>query len=652
MSLKNFNVQNGLSVNDVQVVDSNANVIANALISNTFVSTNNSNITLNPNGTGVIDVSNKKISNLAEPEAPGDAATKRYVDGVAQGLNLHIPAQAGTPGLSLATITGGSVLYNNGTNGYNATLTLSVALTMLDGYTIQPQDRLLIKDESDQTTNGIYTIDPTFKILTRALDTDQTVELDGGDFVFVQSGNTLKATGWVQTTRVVVIGTNNIVWEQFSGTGAAATTVSANVGDITITGGTTDYVLAATNNSGGLHYANIANYFLVTSNISTVVAGSTLAFTVDYANASYPGGIYTLKQLGPVSLSISDQWSIGGSLVGTTKNAYANYVANTVNTANVSITVSLANAKFNIQSTDTLQIGSTTLTGTQLLGIYNLNGITPSNGYANATFTIPSTSLNASVQAGNLSTVNNTVLANLTNDRGTFGANINTASGTTLVSTAPIAYSLNSISGNFPSSSIPYWNLNQTFNWSVSTTGTTSAGNLTYSGGAISTTSLSSTGGASGTSGSIDSTSSYTITTSDYYGAGLNGYGNRTIPSTVNGTVNSATKYYPLFWKITNNNSLPSFAVSDSRNSNNYVTGQGATTSTTASNYLWLAITNSGNASPLASHTFKHVFGGFDIVDSPSVSGTQTITSSGQSYNYSIYGFSGFTTASFILTTS
>ena len=652
MALKNFNIQNGLSVNDVQVVDSNANVIANALVSNTIISTNNSNVTINPDGTGVIDVSNKKISNIAEPELPSDAATKRYVDGVAQGLNLHIPVSAGTPGSSLATITGGTVTYDNGVSndGYGATLTLSVALTTLDGYTIQPQDRLLIKDESDKTTNGIYTIDVTGKILTRALDTDQTVELDGGDFVFVQAGNTLKATGWVQTTRTVVIGSNNIVWEQFSGSGAAATDVAASVNNIHITGGTTNYVLAASDNLGNINYANIANYFLVKTDITTVVAGSTLAFTVDYANTSYPGGIYTLQQLGPVSLSISDQWSISGSNVGTTKNAYANYVATQVNTANVTISFTLANANFSLQTTDTVTIGSTTINDSSSPNLKTL--LSSIDGRSSGTVTIPYTSLNANVNANGLSTVTNAVSVNLTNNRGSTGAGVKTATGTSLVATAPIAYSVNSISGSFPSSSVAYWSLNQSFNWTVSTTGTTSAGNLTYSGGAISTTSLSSTGGASGSSGSIDSTSSYTITTSDYYGAGLNGYGNRTIPSAVNATVSAATKYYPLFWKITNNNSLPSFTVSDTHNSNNYVTGQGATTSTTSSQYLWLAIPNSGNASPLASHTFKHVFGGFDIVDSPTVTGTQTITSSGQSYNYSIYGFSGFTTASFILTTS
>ena len=632
MALKNFNVQNGLSVNDIQVVDGNSNVIANALISNTFISTNNSNITLNPNGTGVIDVSNKTISNVASPNFGSDAATKGYVDATAQGLSIKDSVQAATIGANI--LLDGSV-------------TLLDDVTLVDGY------RVLVKDQNTQSQNGIYLVSSS-GAWTRSPDMNSASEFYGA-FTFVEAGTRNASTGWVTTnnpTNPVTVDTTAITFTQFSGAGSTATTINAGISDVKIGGGTPNYVLAASDTQGNLQYANIANYFLVTSNISTVVAGSTLAFTVDYANASYPGGIYTLKQLGPVSMTVTDQWSISGSGVGATKNAYANYVASQVNTANVSITISLANAKFNVQSTDTLQIGSTTLTGTQLLGIYNLNGVTSINGYANATFTIPSTSLNANVQASNLSTVNNTVLANLTNDRGTYGANINTASGTTLVSTAPIAYSVNSISGNFPSSSIPYWNLNQSFNWSVSTTGTTSAGNLTYSGGAISTTSLSNVGGASGTSGSIDSTSSYTITTSDYYGSGLNGYGNRTIPSTVTGTVSSATKYYPLFWKVTTNSSLPSFTVSDSHNSNNYVTGQGATANTTPSNYLWMAIPNAGNASPLASHAFKHVFGGFDIVDTPTVTGTQTISSNGQGYNYSIYGFSGFSQASLIITTS
>jgi hypothetical protein len=631
MAIRNFNVQHGISLgdDDITIVDSNANVLANTLISNNIISTSgtNSNITINPDGTGIIDVSNKKISNLAEPVAASDAATKGYVDATAQGLSIKNSVQYATVGNIL----------------------LDGSVTSIDDKIVTTGDRVLVKDQTNQAQNGIY-IANTTGAWTRSLDMNIATEIYGA-FTFVERGTINQSTGWVTTNSPLdpfTLNTTAMTWTQFSGTG---TDISTDIDTLHVTGGTTNYVLAAKDNLGNLQYANVANYFLVNTNISTVVAGSTLAFTVDYANTQYPGGIYTLQQLGPVSMSISDQWSISGSNVGTTKNAYANFVATQVNTANVTITFTLANANFSLQTTDTLTIGSTVLNNSSSPNLRTL--LSSIDGRSSGTVTIPNTSLNANVNANGLVTVTNAVSVNLTNSRGSTGAGVTTASGTSLVATAPTAYSVNSISGTFPSSSIPYWNLNQTFNWSVATTGTTSAGNLTYSGGAISTTSLSSTGGASGTSGSIDSTSSYTITTNDYYGLGLNGYGNRTIPATVNGTVNAATKYYPLFWKTTATSALPTFTVSDTRNSSNYALGQGAITSTTASNYLWLAIPNlPSNGTGLVSRTFKHVFGGFDIVDTPTVTGTQSIASGGQSYNYSIYGFSGFTTASNIITTS
>lgn len=370
----------------------------------------------------------------------------------------------------------------------------------------------------------------------------------------------------------------------------------------------------------------------VSSNITNIVAGSAVGVSMDYTDPAHPAGKFVIYQLGPVSLGVVDVWQSSNAI---SKNAYANYLAGAVNTSDVTMTFSLANANFNIQSTDTITIGSSVVTGANLVAL----GLTGSSG----TYTIPSAYLAANVQTNPTSVV----AANLTTTRGIY-----TGNGITLTTAQPVAYNINSIAGSFPSSSIPFWNLNQAFNWNVSLTGTTISGNLTYSGGAISTTSLSSSGGVNGSSGSINSSSSYTITTSDYTGSGLNGYGTRIIPATVNGTVAAASKYYPLFWKITSSNILPTFTVTDSRNSNNYATGQSANTSNVVSNYLYLAIPNSGNATPLQSRTFKHVFGAFDIVDVPSVTGTQTISANGESYNYSIYGFSGFTQTSSIIVTS
>ena len=190
-----------------------------------------------------------KITSLGDPTNPQDAATKNYVDTVAQGLNIHDPVAAGTTA-SLATTTGGTVTYNNGTSGVGATLTLSVALTVLDGYTLSTGDRIMVKNESTTANNGVYTIDATGLILTRATDADTSTELNGGDFFFVQNGTTLDNTGWVIVDKVTTIGTTPVVFSQFSGAGTytagngltlTGSVFSVNAGTgITTTGGTTN----------------------------------------------------------------------------------------------------------------------------------------------------------------------------------------------------------------------------------------------------------------------------------------------------------------------------------------------------------------------------------------------------------------------------
>jgi len=191
----------------------------------------NNNVNLVPTGTGTVDVASKRITNLAEPTQTTDAATKNYVDSFQQGLHIHASCDAATTN-TLATLSGGSVTYANGTAGVGATLTLGVALATLDGVTLSNGMRILVKNESNQIHNGIY-IRTSSTVLTRATDFDTGAEIAGGDFTYVTNGTVNNSSGWVQIDEVTTVGSDAIAFQQFSGAG----TYTAGTG-LTLTGST------------------------------------------------------------------------------------------------------------------------------------------------------------------------------------------------------------------------------------------------------------------------------------------------------------------------------------------------------------------------------------------------------------------------------
>jgi hypothetical protein len=394
-----------------------------------------------------------------------------------------------------------------------------------------------------------------------------------------------------------------------------------SISNLHISGGTSgDFV--QTDGAGILSFSKPkAN---IKTTVNSLVAGSGLEIVTDYSDPLYPAGKFTVNQLGPVSLTSTDSWASGGS----SKNAYTDYTTSTVNTQNISIVITLINATFNIQASDTIVIGGISITGTNITGL----GITGTGG----TYTISSTLLNSITGGSAIQTaVSNTVSLSLTTTRGVY-----TATGTTLTNNQPIPFNITSISGSFPATTVPYWSKNQSFNWAaVATSGATSiTGNVTYTPGSVSLTSV---GAISGTSGSIDSTVSYTITSSDYRGTGANGAGTRTIPTPVTATVSAATSYTPLFYKITTTSTPPTLTTSDTYLPQAYATGQGATTSSVTTSYLWIATPGA------TAHTFGYTFLGSVVGQNPTVAGS-AITISGQAYT--LYGFSGFNQATLLYT--
>jgi hypothetical protein len=160
-----------------------------------------------------------KLGNLATPTVSTDAATKQYVDDVAQGLNIHAASYAATTANLNAT-------YSNGTSGVGATLTNAgtQAAFSTDGTTPAQNARILVKDQTNTANNGIYTLTTvgsgsTNWVLTRATDFDTSTEIAGGDFTFVDNGTLYANTGWVNVDEVTTVGTDPIVFQQFSGAG-------------------------------------------------------------------------------------------------------------------------------------------------------------------------------------------------------------------------------------------------------------------------------------------------------------------------------------------------------------------------------------------------------------------------------------------------
>jgi len=149
--------------------------------------------------TSSFSMNNQKITSLATPTDSSDAATKGYVDGVAEGLHVHEAARVYV-----------------GTN-----INLSNALEagdVIDGVTLIAGDRVLVNGQTTQSENGIYVVQSSGAAV-RALDFNTAAEVDSGDFIFVSSGTTYGATGWVQTLKPATIGTDPISFTQFSGAG-------------------------------------------------------------------------------------------------------------------------------------------------------------------------------------------------------------------------------------------------------------------------------------------------------------------------------------------------------------------------------------------------------------------------------------------------
>jgi hypothetical protein len=198
ITLGSSSLNPGATTTDIAGLTSLA--IDNVTINGNEISTTNTNgdLSLNPNGSGVVDVNNSRLTNVTDPTQTQDAATKGYVDAVKQALDIKDSVRVATT----ANITIASDLNVGDT---------------IDGVTLADGDRVLVKDQSTASENGIYVAGSS---PVRAADANTSAEVTSGMFCFVEEGTVGGDNGFVLTTNdTITLDTTNLTFVQFSGAG-------------------------------------------------------------------------------------------------------------------------------------------------------------------------------------------------------------------------------------------------------------------------------------------------------------------------------------------------------------------------------------------------------------------------------------------------
>jgi hypothetical protein len=217
---------------------------------------------------GAIAMGTNKITGLGTPTDGTDAATKNYVDSAAQGIDWKASVRAATTG----NITLASALENGDT---------------LDGVTLATGDRVLVKNQSTGSENGIYVVKVS-GAPDRSTDADTSAELTSNFAVFVEEGTANADQGYVLTNDgAITVGTTALTFTQFTGLGqvVAGDGLAKTGNTLNVTAGTGISITGdAVTNDGVLSITGTANQ--ITASAST--GAITLSGPQDLHSAATP----------------------------------------------------------------------------------------------------------------------------------------------------------------------------------------------------------------------------------------------------------------------------------------------------------------------------------------------------------------------------
>lgn len=151
-----------------------------------------------------VDTVGAKVVNLADPTNPGDAVNLQYLANYVRGLRFKDPARAAT----------------------TANLNLAAPGASIDGVALAVGDRILVKNQTVPSENGLYAWNGANATLTRTQDADTAAELASA-VVIVAEGTSTDATGalanadraWLQRTDAITIGSTALSWIPLPGAG-------------------------------------------------------------------------------------------------------------------------------------------------------------------------------------------------------------------------------------------------------------------------------------------------------------------------------------------------------------------------------------------------------------------------------------------------
>jgi hypothetical protein len=239
-----------------------------------------------------------EATNLGTPTASSSAATKGYVDTIAQGLDNKYSARAATTGAETYTIASGSVTQINGTTIDSVTPNIGEYILVKDA----PATSGVGSPSSIQPGNGLYMVTGNTTNLSLSRATGQSgSNVPAGDYVFIEAGSTYASNGWVVSTpssgAAFTYGTGNIQWTQFTGAGEVTVdgtltktgnqlSRAALTGDVTASTGSNATTIAA---SAVTKMANLAANSVIGNATGSAAAPSalTLSATATASSVAY-----------------------------------------------------------------------------------------------------------------------------------------------------------------------------------------------------------------------------------------------------------------------------------------------------------------------------------------------------------------------------